>query len=120
MNTDEEPEGFSRGNMNLPPRKTRNVTGFGTEDDGLTSGQIAKELENTFNPNVKNEEKELHRTMIEYFNLEAKILPMKYTKADFRSVLDACSDAVENEYMQKLISACLEKRIILSQKQKCT
>jgi hypothetical protein len=45
---------------------------------------------------------------------------MKYTNADFQTILDACSDAVKNGYAQKLISACLEKRIILSQKQKCT
>ena len=119
MNTDEEPEGFQGGNMNQPPRKPPNATGFGPEDDGLSSRQIAKELENVFNPGVKKEEKELHRTMIEYFKLEAEILPMKYTKVDFRTIIDACSDAVKNGYAQKLISACLEKRIILSQKQKC-
>ena len=119
MNTDEEPEGFQGGNMNQPPRKPPNATGFGPEDDGLSSQEVAENLKTFFNLDSSKEEKELHRTMIEYFKLEAEILPMKYTNADFQTILDACSDAVKNGYAQKLISACLEKRIILSQKQKC-
>ena len=119
MNTDEEPEGFPGGNMNQPPRKPPNANGFGPEDDGLSSQEVAEHLKTFFNLDSSKEEKELHRTMIEYFKLEAEILPTKYTKADFRTILDACSDAIENGYTQKLISACLEKRIILSQRQKC-
>lgn len=119
MNADEEPEGFQGGNMNQPPRKPRNVTGFEPEDDGLSSQEVAENLKTFFNLNLSKEEKELHRNMIEYFKLEAEILPMKYANADFQTIIDACSDAVKNGYAQKLISACLEKRIILSQKQKC-
>jgi hypothetical protein len=120
MNTDEEPEGFSGGNMNQPPKKPRTEIDFYSEVDGLSSQEVAENLKTFFNLDASKEENELHCTMISYFNLEAEILPMKYTKADFRTILDACSDAVENRYMQKLISACLEKRIILSQKQKCS
>ena len=39
--------------MNQPPRKPRTKCDFHPEDDGLSSGQIAKELENVFNPDVK-------------------------------------------------------------------
>ena len=49
MNTDEEPEGFQGGNMNQPPRKPPNATGFGPEDDGLSSQEVAENLKTFFN-----------------------------------------------------------------------
>jgi len=78
----------------------------------ISSKQIAENL-NSILRSTERKHKSLYLSLVNYFNLEAEILPKKYSKNEYHSIIDASSEAIKKESSQKLISVYLKKTFAL-------
>ena len=78
----------------------------------ISSKQIAEYL-NSILRSTEKKHKSLYLSLVNYFNLEAEILPKKYSKDEYHSIIDASSEAIQNESSQNLISVYLKKTFAL-------
>ena len=78
----------------------------------ISSKQIAEYL-NSILRSTEKKHKSLYLSLVNYFNLEAEILPKKYSKNEYHSIIDASSEAIKKESSEKLISVYLKKTFTL-------
>lgn len=97
---------------NQQQKKSTNPIDFEPVCNTLSSKQIAENV-NFALKSSKNQDKAVYLTMLNYFNLEAEILPKKYSKDELHSIIDASSEAIKNGSSQKLISVYLKKTFAL-------
>jgi hypothetical protein len=88
---DEELKPLADGNMNIPPRKPPVAVGLADENEGLTSGQIAKFFKEEIAPFFKHErqiEFAVCNSIIEYFRLDEDIQSKQYDKGIISDIND--------------------------------
>ncbi len=87
-------------------------TGFDPEVNAWSSKQVA-EYFNSILKTSEKKDKAVYLSLVNYFNLEAEILPKKYSKDRTHSILDAPLKAISSGSSEKLISVYLNKSFAL-------
>ena len=83
----------------------------------ISSKQIAENL-NSILSSTERKHKSLYLSLVNYFNLEAEILPKKYSKNEYHSIIDASSEAIKKESSQKSDFGVFKKPLHLEPEQK--
>ncbi len=85
---------------------------FDPEENTWSSKQVAEYFSSILKTSERKD-KAVYLSMVNYFNLEAEILPKKYSKDRTHSILDASLQALSCGSPEKLISVYLNKSYAL-------